>query len=172
MVYKGNLPVQWKSVSSLLWEMPCRKWVFCAQLNKKTNKKKRSVLKTVNDRTHGINYTINSKQLWNYKHCLVKAFPLTMPWCRWHSPVISVRVILLERRNFFSKKSLSKKSCLPGQLNETSCSNGLCHVFPGAWARQYELEKVREKSHVMRRNCRLGPDMGIGWFKSAGTVTK
>lgn len=75
--------------------------------------------------------------------------------------MILVSVILLERRNFFSKKSLSKKSCLPGHLHETSCSNGLCHVLPGARARQYEIEeKVRERSHVMRRNCRLGPDMG------------
>lgn len=109
-------------------------------------KKKRLVLKTVNDRTHGINYTVNSKQLWNYKLCLVKTFLLTMPWCLWHSPVIPVGVILLERRNFFSKKSLSKKSCLPGRLYETSCSNGLCHVLPGARARNYEIEEeVREK---------------------------
>lgn len=35
--------------------------VLCSVKLKK--KKKRLVLKTVNDRTHGINYTVNSKQL-------------------------------------------------------------------------------------------------------------
>lgn len=142
-------------------------------------KKGGSILKTVNDRTHGINYTVNSKQLWNYKHCLVKTFLITMPWCRWHSPVIPVSVILLERKNFFSRKSLSKKSCLPGELHETSCSKGLCHVLSGAGARarQGEVEEKvngKKRKEVMWWGETAGsvPTQTGGWLKSVGTLTK